>query len=94
MLNTKTVDCVWAQWEVASRCSKLCGGGDKTGTKRFRRAKKIEEKHNGKCYGNSWKLRRCTTNTNCPGKTSYPLVKLYYLSIFNKLKVKFQLTYV
>ena len=63
----KAVDCEWNEWKETTKCSKLCGGGDKTGTKMFTRDKKVPEKAGGECSNVFSRFESCTSDNVCSG---------------------------
>ena len=64
---------MWGSWDVGS-CSKSCGGGKKTKTRR----KTVTEKYNGKCEGSSNLEENCNEQ-HCPSKSTNLKVKYFYL---------------
>ena len=62
-------DCAWAEWSDSSICSKSCGYGELTGTKKQRRSKLRSEVSGGKCDDMYERDLSCTTNIKCPRKT-------------------------
>ena len=59
------VDCQWSSWSQG-RCSKGCGGGQRTN----RRHKWVDEEHGGSCSGQSTFIESCNTHP-CPGQPHY-----------------------
>ena len=64
----KLVDCEWNDWKDKTACSKSCGHGDETGTKKQTRTLKTEHKFGGTCDNVSERSVSCTTNIECPSK--------------------------
>ena len=60
-----SVDCTWAQWGDWSDCSKTCGDGTRTKTRR----KDVKEAHGGVCKGTDKEKESCK-DKECPGKIS------------------------
>ena len=63
VLALTIVDCEWSQWQRWSGCSKTCGGGSRS------RSRKVEiQAENGgqTCEGDSFQIEDCSTN-GCPG---------------------------
>ena len=60
------INCQYTPWEDNSVCSKTCGHGEKTGTKRQTRSKKSQEKYGGMCDNSLERTIPCTQNIHCP----------------------------
>ena len=60
------INCQYTNWEDNSVCSKTCGHGEKTGTKRQTRSKKLQEKYGGTCDNSLERTIPCTQNIHCP----------------------------
>ena len=72
------VNCEWSSWRGPSKCTKLCGGGDKTGTMMFKRDKNVVENTSGYCNNIFEKPEKCTSFEVCSGnmiRYSYVIVK-------------------
>ena len=63
--ESKSVDCLWAEFDEWSSCSKTCGSGEKS-----RRRSKVHEEENGgvPCVGNPIQTEACST-VACPVDT-------------------------
>ena len=56
-------DCVWGRWSTWGSCSKTCGGGTETRSRR----KKKRQQNGGNCPGSRSERNNCNTQS-CPGK--------------------------
>jgi hypothetical protein len=84
----KPVDCVWAEWEDYSDCTKSCGTTD-PGTQVRSRSFKVDPQNGGKnCEGKMFETKKCnvkecptttTTTTTKPAKSSTVLLRANYL---------------
>ena len=59
--------CEWYPWSDVDGCSKLCGGGDETGTKLQERKKKKSAQNGGYCSKEFSRRVNCTSKIDCPG---------------------------
>ena len=79
------VDCEWSAWTGPSKCTKLCGGGDKTGSMMFKRDKNVFENTRGDCNNIFKKHEKCTSFEVCSGN----MIRHSYVIVNVKSKLNF-----
>jgi hypothetical protein len=87
-LTPAPIDCVWAEWDDYSDCTKSCGTTD-PGTQVRSRSFKVDPQNGGKnCEGKMFETKKCnvkecptttTTTTTKPAKSSTVLLRANYL---------------
>ena len=55
------INCIWGEWASVGSCSRTCGEGTRT----YSRKKLIVDAHGGKCQGNPTKVEQCK-DKHCP----------------------------
>ena len=61
---------MYTDWKDETECSKSCGFGSESGTKRQKRTKSINEAYGGTCDNVFTQNVKCTSKINCPSEYS------------------------
>ena len=89
LISSVIVSCVWGMWDDWSNCSRTCGGGTQS---RSRRVVTHEENGGTACSGPSSQSQVCNTGACPPGKNNLLLVSIT-IAIPHLYKYKYKYKY-